>query len=52
MGNWVIKDWAGNLMSWGRFESFEDAEDFLCIRLGDAYETDRCEYDILLDTKR
>ena len=47
---WVIVDWAGNLMDYGRFKSFEDGEDFLCERLGDAYETDRCEYYVVEDT--
>jgi len=38
-------------MDFGRFKTFEDAEEFLSIRLGDDYETDRCEYDIIMDTK-
>ncbi len=44
---WAIKDWAGNLMNFGRFETFEDAEEFLCEKLDDNYETDRCEYEIV-----
>lgn len=48
---WVIQDWAGNLMNFGRFESFEDAEDFLSEKLDDDYETDRQEYYIICDTK-
>lgn len=48
---WIIQDWTGNLMDFGRFKTFEDAEEFLSIRLGDDYETDRCEYDIIMDTK-
>lgn len=47
----VIKDWAGNLMDFGRFETFEDAEDFLCEKLDDNYETDRQEYEIMQDTR-
>lgn len=47
---YVIKDWAGNLMDFGRFKSFDDAEEFLTIRLGDNYETDRQEYYIEQDT--
>lgn len=47
---WIIQDWAGNLMNFGRFQSFEDAEEYLCIRLGADYETDRGEYYILEDT--
>lgn len=41
---YIIQDWAGNTMSWGKFKSFEDAEDFLCEKLDDDYETDRGEY--------
>ena len=48
---WIIKDWAGNLMDFGRFETFEDAEEFLCERLDENYETDRQEYEITKDTK-
>lgn len=47
----IIQDWAGNLMDFGRFDSFDDAEEFLCEKLGDNYETDRQEYYILEDTK-
>lgn len=47
----IVVDWAGNLMDFGRFESFDDAEEFLSIRLGDDYETDRGEYYIVKDTK-
>ncbi len=43
---WIIEDWAGNLMKFGEFKSFEDAEDFLCEKLGDDYETDRGEYTV------
>lgn len=42
----LIYDWAGNLMNFGEFETFDDAEQFLCERLGDDYETERQEYDI------
>jgi hypothetical protein len=48
---WVIKDWAGNLMDFGRFKTFDDAEEFLSEKLGDGYETDRGEYEIQKDTK-
>lgn len=44
---YIIKDWAGNLMNFGSFDSWDDAEEFLSIRLGDDYETDRQEYYIL-----
>lgn len=47
----VIKDWADNLMNFGRFKTFEDAEEFLCEKLDKAYETDRQEYFIVKDTK-
>lgn len=44
----LIQDWAGNICFHGReFESFDDAEEFLCERLDDAYETDREEYYIV-----
>ena len=43
---WVIKDWAGNLMPWGRFKDFDDAEEYLPEKLGDDYE----EYYIQEDT--
>lgn len=43
-----IQDWAGNACFHGReFESFDDAEEFLSERLGNSYETDREEYDIV-----
>ena len=42
--SWIVKDWAGNLMDFGRFKSFEDAEEFLSEKLGDNYATDREEY--------
>lgn len=47
----IIQDWAGNLMDFGRFETFDDAEEFLCEMLDENYETDRQEYFILKDTK-
>ena len=47
---WVIKDWAGNLIKFeGRsylYESFDDAEEVLCEELDENYETDRQEYEI------
>lgn len=40
-----IQDWAGNVMyNMGTFETFDDAESYLCEVLGDNYETDRQEY--------
>lgn len=43
----IIKDWAGNTCFKGkRFNTFEDAEEFLCLTLDDEYETDRQEYEI------
>lgn len=42
---YIIQDWAGNLVFQGKtFKDFDDAEEFLCERLGDNYETDRGEY--------
>lgn len=46
----VIYDWAGNLMNFGTFKDFDDAEEFLSEKLGDAYETDRGEY--VIDKER
>ncbi len=47
---WVIKDWADNLIKFkGRpyiYNSFEDAEEVLSEELDEAYETDRQEYEI------
>lgn len=48
---WIIVDWAGNLMDFGRFKTFDDAEEFLSIKLGEDYETNRDEYEITKDTK-
>lgn len=46
-GQWVIKDWAGNVCFNGQqFNDFNDAEDFLSEELGDDYELDRQEYNI------
>ncbi len=40
-----IEDWAGNWMFDGMtFRSFDKAEDYLSIHLGDSYEEDRQEY--------
>lgn len=47
----IIRDWAGNLMDFGRFTSWDDAEEFLCERLDENYETDRQEYFIEKDSK-
>lgn len=47
---YVIKDWAGNLIHFeGRpaiYDSFDDAEEVLCEELDENYETDRQEYEI------
>lgn len=47
---WVIKDWAGNLIHLKNrpaiFDSFEDAEEVLSEELDGDYETDRGEYEI------
>ena len=49
-GKWHIVDWTNALMFDGKkFSSSEEAEDFLSEKLGDAYETDRGEYDIIPD---
>ena len=50
-----IIDWAGNeiMQKKGKlwvdlsFKSFDDAEDYLAIKTGDDYETDRGEYYIV-----
>ncbi len=48
MKPFLIYDWAGNLCFDGiSFEDFDDAEAWLDEKLGDDYETDRCEYYIL-----
>jgi len=45
---WHIIDWAGNSVFGGdTFDSFDDAEEFLSVKLGDDYETDRGEYDVV-----
>jgi len=45
---WHIEDWAGNQPYDGTtFDSFEDAEEFLSQELGEKYETDRQEYEIV-----
>lgn len=58
-GEWVIVDWAGNVMNFQKrfvlpqsavplvFESFYDAEESLSELLGDNYETDRGEYYVM-----
>lgn len=46
---WVVYDWAGNEMFNGAmFGTFDDAEEFLSVRLGNSYEEDRQEYEITL----
>jgi len=45
---WIIQDWAGNVCFGGKdFNSFDDAEEWLSVKLGDEYETDREEYEIV-----
>jgi hypothetical protein len=42
-----ITDWTGKeVFGEKRFETFDDAEDFLCYNLGDSYDDDRQEYSI------
>jgi len=42
---YIIKDWAGNVCFFGQeFETWDDAEEFLCIKLDDSYDEDRGEY--------
>lgn len=46
---WIIKDWADNTVFPHEFESFEDAEEFLCWNLDDQgldYDENRQEYEI------
>lgn len=45
---WIIEDWAGRKMNFGEFPSFEAAEAFLSEKLGDDYETDRGEYEVVV----
>lgn len=46
--SWIIHDWAGNVMFNGqKFNSFDDAEEFLSEKLDNTYETDRQEYEIV-----
>jgi hypothetical protein len=41
----IIQDWTGKVCFFGKeFESFEEAEEWLIVRLGDAYEDERQEY--------
>lgn len=48
MKTWVIQDWTGAVKFAGReFKSFEDAEEFLSRKLGDDYDTDRQEFEIV-----
>ena len=47
---WHILDWTGSVMFGDKqFSSFEDAEEFLSGELGEGYETDRDEYEIIPD---
>ncbi len=48
MEQWVITDWAGNHLYQDKaWNDFDDAEEFLSMKLGDDYETDRGEYYIV-----
>jgi hypothetical protein len=48
MKPFIIIDWAGIIRFGGeRFETFDDAEEFLSEYLGDSYDTDRQEYAIV-----
>ncbi len=50
---WLIIDWAGNIVFNGEtFESFDDAEEFLCEKLDNDYELGREEYYIVQGTTR
>jgi hypothetical protein len=46
-----IQDWTGRIMQYSdsnnEFETFDDAEGFLSEFLGDNYDTDRQEYEIV-----
>lgn len=42
---WEIRDWTNKLCFFGKkFKSFDDAEYFLSVKLGNDYESDRQEY--------
>lgn len=44
---YIIRNWCGKWLSFeniDRFDSWDDAEEFLSLRLGDNYETYRGEY--------
>lgn len=44
---YIIKDWAGNICFKGKlFDTFEEANDWLCEQLDEDYELDRQEYEI------
>jgi len=56
VSSWIIMDWAGNKFLFPdnsteshakEFSSFEEAEAFLAEKLGDKYDTDRQEYEIV-----
>jgi hypothetical protein len=42
-----IRDWADNVMNFGEFDTFDDAEAYLSDKLGDSYYNDRQEYEIV-----
>lgn len=47
-GAWRIIDWAGNVKFQDqKFDSFDDAEEFLSEKLGDEYDDERGEFDIV-----
>ncbi len=46
--NYYIQDWMANICFSGElFDTFDDAEAFLCEKLNEDYETDRQEYTIM-----
>ena len=45
---WIIQDWMGERrFPLDSFRSFDDAEEFLCEKLAEDYDTDRQEYYII-----
>lgn len=44
----IIKDWSGKeLTAHGKFKTFDDTESYLSEFLGDDYDEDRQEYEIV-----
>ncbi len=47
---YIIQDWTGRIMFNSKtFKTFDDAEYYLSIKLGEDYDTDRQEYFITED---